>query len=169
MPPEAFRRQYGPFVDVWSFGVVLFELYGRTPPWLGYKATEVASRVMRGETLPIPPGTPPLIADLMKDCWAFDPLSRPQAGTLVAVLEREVRDEGRAARRAARRARRGTGRSGGTSDPASTAGSGGAEEEDEAGGGYSAEMVNPYEASSSYYTTTGDVSGGSASDAYMTT
>jgi len=157
MPPEAFRRQYGPFVDVWSFGVVLFELYGRAPPWLGYKGTEVAARVMAGETLAIPPSTPEPVAALMRDCWAFDALSRPQAGTLVRVLEGVVREEGRTARRARRR----KARSPATSDPASTNSSGSnastAAPLTEGGGvvahaGYSSEMVNPYEGSASYVT-----------------
>jgi len=64
--------------DVFSFGVVLFEIwtYG-ADPWLGYSNQEVKEMVVKGKQMDIPPGCPPFMYKLMKMCWSTKPQERP--------------------------------------------------------------------------------------------
>ena len=90
MPPEAII--YGKFSlqsDVWSFGVIVWELfsYGQQP-YLAMTNEEVCQHVRNGRTLTCPEGCPGEIYDLMIDCWAMEPSDRPTAGELHIGLRR---------------------------------------------------------------------------------
>lgn len=90
MPPEAIM--YAKFTlhsDVWSFGVVLWEIFSYgAQPYYSLSNEEVVDHVRRGEVLKHPPGTPTEIYDLMVDCWATDPDDRPTASELHIGLRR---------------------------------------------------------------------------------
>lgn len=90
MPPEAIV--YGKFSlqsDVWSFGVIVWELfsYGQQP-YLAMTNEEVCQHVRNGCTLPCPEGCPEEIYDLMIDCWVMEPKERPTPGELHIGLRR---------------------------------------------------------------------------------
>ena len=90
MPPEAIM--YAKFTlhsDVWSFGVVLWEIFSYgAQPYYSLSNEEVVDHVRKGEVLKHPPGTPTEIYDLMVDCWATDPDDRPTASELHIGLRR---------------------------------------------------------------------------------
>ncbi|KAI5631479.1 protein tyrosine kinase domain-containing protein [Phthorimaea operculella] len=79
MPPESIL--YGKFTtesDIWSYGVVLWEIYSYgLQPYYGYSNQEVISMVRGGELLAAPAGCPPLMYGLMRDCWRHSPTRRP--------------------------------------------------------------------------------------------
>lgn len=79
MPPEAIV--YGKFTvesDVWSFGVVLWEIFSfAMQPYFGFSNEEVVDAVRRGRLLSCPDGCPPQIYSLMKECWNMEPEERP--------------------------------------------------------------------------------------------
>ncbi|KAJ2942682.1 hypothetical protein O0L34_g11223 [Tuta absoluta] len=79
MPPESIL--YGKFTtesDIWSYGVVLWEIYSYgLQPYYGYSNREVISMVRGGELLAAPTGCPPLMYGLMRDCWRHSPTRRP--------------------------------------------------------------------------------------------
>lgn len=75
--------------DVWAFGVLLFECATRSRPWSDVpqgKELVVASRVMGGEHLPVPPTC--AFADTMRACFAREPSSRPAMTNVVEELTR---------------------------------------------------------------------------------
>ncbi|XP_026821320.1 tyrosine-protein kinase transmembrane receptor Ror-like [Rhopalosiphum maidis] len=78
MSPESVV--YGKFTlesDVWSFGVVLWEIYSLgKQPYYGYSNDEVLKLIHDGVLLDIPLNCPPVICVLMNGCWKSDPKER---------------------------------------------------------------------------------------------
>ncbi|KAL1491180.1 hypothetical protein ABEB36_011819 [Hypothenemus hampei] len=73
--------------DVWSYGVVLYEIctFG-CYPWFGKQNTEVVELVKAGACLDVPKGAKPQLEGLMKSCWARDPTNRPPASSIVEYI-----------------------------------------------------------------------------------
>jgi len=89
MAPELHEKQpYSQKMDVYSFGIVLWELISGDVPFAGIKwDTEIADRVVRGERPPIPDGCSHSVRDLIEYCWAAEPDIRP---SFPEILERLV-------------------------------------------------------------------------------
>nr|AAI69994.1 C-src tyrosine kinase [Xenopus laevis] len=87
--PEALREKlFSTKSDVWSFGILLWEIYsfGRVPyPRIALK--EVVPKVENGYKMDAPDGCPPVVYDLMKQCWHLDPKQRPTFRNLREQLE----------------------------------------------------------------------------------
>lgn len=79
MSPEAIM--FGRFTvesDIWSFGVVLWEIYSYgLQPFYGYNNNEVIEMIRTRHILPCPSGCPQYIYALMTDCWSEIPARRP--------------------------------------------------------------------------------------------
>ena len=99
MAPELFvgGTKYGPEVDIYSFGMIMWELATRKVPW----AEEIAetqyiyfygalSKALDDGTRPGVPAeavqVAPEFVALMQACWATDPAARPAAGAVAAEL-----------------------------------------------------------------------------------
>ncbi|XP_023244990.1 tyrosine-protein kinase transmembrane receptor Ror [Copidosoma floridanum] len=80
MPPESIF--YGKFTtesDVWSFGVVLWEIYSYgLQPYYGYNNPEVIDMIRSRQLLPCPEDCPTMIYSLMIECWHEVANRRPQ-------------------------------------------------------------------------------------------
>ncbi|XP_028857389.1 inactive tyrosine-protein kinase transmembrane receptor ROR1 [Denticeps clupeoides] len=80
MPPEAIA--YGKFTtdsDVWSFGVVLWEIFSfGLQPYYGFSNQEVMEVVRKRQLLPCPEDCPPRMYSLMTECWHEGPAQRPR-------------------------------------------------------------------------------------------
>ncbi|CAB3230296.1 unnamed protein product [Arctia plantaginis] len=88
MAPESLALGvFSPASDVWSFGVLLYEIvtFGSLP-FQGLSNAEVLSRVKAGHTLDLPPGLKPQLAGLIKSCWSADYKARPGAAEVAAFL-----------------------------------------------------------------------------------
>ncbi|XP_792459.2 inactive tyrosine-protein kinase transmembrane receptor ROR1 isoform X1 [Strongylocentrotus purpuratus] len=79
MSPEAIM--FGRFTvesDIWSFGVVLWEIYSYgLQPFYGYNNNEVIEMIRTRHILPSPSGCPQYIYALMTECWSEIPARRP--------------------------------------------------------------------------------------------
>lgn len=99
MAPELMQSesgQYGKEVDVYSFGIVLWELMARRTPWeeeITVQGIEFSvalrSAVLAGERprLPDAPEFPGRYVEFVQQCWAGNPTSRPTFAQVVTVLE----------------------------------------------------------------------------------
>ena len=66
--------------DVYSFGIVLFEVYSRGIPYQGMELADVLEKVKNPSTdlrPTMPKSCPSSIDSLAKRCWARDPTMRP--------------------------------------------------------------------------------------------
>ena len=90
MPPEAIL--YAKFTtqsDVWSYGIVLWEIFSfGVQPYFSLTNEEVVAHVRDGNVLNCPDKCPQEIYDLMLDCWAMNPAERPTAAELRMGLGR---------------------------------------------------------------------------------
>ncbi|XP_076677141.1 fibroblast growth factor receptor homolog 1 isoform X1 [Andrena cerasifolii] len=91
MAPEAlFDRVYTTQSDVWSYGILLWEIMtlGGTP-YPSVPSVEKLFQLLRtGHRMEKPPCCSIEIYMLMRDCWSYQPIERPIFGELVEDLDR---------------------------------------------------------------------------------
>jgi len=66
--------------DVYSFGIILYELYSRKDPYEGEDATKVLKAIVDkhiNKRPPVPAGCPPKVAEIMEECLDGNPEKRP--------------------------------------------------------------------------------------------
>ncbi|CAG5135890.1 unnamed protein product, partial [Candidula unifasciata] len=96
MAPESINfRRFTTASDVWMFGVCIWEIlmYG-VKPFQGVKNNDVIGKIEAGERLPLPPGCPPSLYNLMCSCWQYEPSKRLTFAELKTWLY-EILDEER--------------------------------------------------------------------------
>ena len=74
-------------VDVFAFGVLMWEVYTARRPHAGLSREAIAERVLRGGVPVFPPGAPAPYADLARDCWRADAAARPAMAEVAARLQ----------------------------------------------------------------------------------
>ncbi|TGZ42221.1 hypothetical protein CRM22_011229 [Opisthorchis felineus] len=92
-PESIYDRIYTTLSDVWSFGVLMWEIFTLgSSPFKGMDPTVVPAKVKGGYRNPKPSLASDTIYGLMLECWNFEPLKRPEFTNLVntlTLLERE--------------------------------------------------------------------------------
>ncbi|XP_011480834.1 mitogen-activated protein kinase kinase kinase 10 isoform X2 [Oryzias latipes] len=88
MAPEVIKLSlFSKSSDVWSFGVLLWELLTGEVPYREIDALAVAYGVaMNKLTLPIPSTCPEPFAQLLTECWSPNPHSRPSFSSILRRL-----------------------------------------------------------------------------------
>jgi serine/threonine protein kinase len=86
MAPEVFEKAtYGNKVDVFAYGIMLWEMLTCDMPYRGLNAQQIMVGVCRRHLRPrIPESCPGALRELMKSCWAWAPEQRP---TFQAIYE----------------------------------------------------------------------------------
>ncbi|GJP39541.1 hypothetical protein CLOM_g23903 [Closterium sp. NIES-68] len=90
MAPEVLKeRPYDHKADVYSFGILLWEVYccDNPFPYTDLDPDEIASTVNQGLRPDIPSCCPPQLADLMRRCWHREPGRRPDMSEVVRKLK----------------------------------------------------------------------------------
>jgi serine/threonine protein kinase len=88
LAPECYDRQYLPASDVFSFGLILYELLtGQTAFPRELTQHKIALKIINEELPEIPKSVSPSAAELITDCWAAEPDDRPSFGEIVARLK----------------------------------------------------------------------------------
>lgn len=91
--PEAIAfRKFTSTSDVWSYGVVLWEVmsYGERPYW-NWSNQDVIKSIEKGYRLPAPMDCPEALYQLMLDCWQKQRTHRPTFASVVLTLDNLAR------------------------------------------------------------------------------
>jgi serine/threonine protein kinase len=89
MAPEMIKRKsYDKKVDVYSFGLILWEMVAGTIPYQDMNPVQAAYAVVNKNLRPvIPVGCPPCMRALIEQCWSLQPDKRPEFWQVMKVLE----------------------------------------------------------------------------------
>ncbi|XP_027918844.1 serine/threonine-protein kinase HT1-like [Vigna unguiculata] len=89
MAPEMIKRKsYGRKVDVYSFGLILWEMVTGTIPYEDMTPIQAAFAVVNKNSRPvIPSDCPAAMRALIEQCWSLNPDKRPEFWQVVKVLE----------------------------------------------------------------------------------
>ncbi|RWW22747.1 hypothetical protein GW17_00013037 [Ensete ventricosum] len=90
MAPEVIAHwPYDHKADVFSFGVVLWELLTSKLPYSNLTPLQAAiGVVLKGLRPTIPANTHPRLAELIGKCWQQDPARRPEFSSILEILQR---------------------------------------------------------------------------------
>ena len=88
MPLEALQmNEFTTFSDVWSFGIVLWEIFSfGQQPYYGLSTEEVLDFLKLGRVLPPPEDSPKEVYAIMKQCWNYKAQERPSFSSLYSAL-----------------------------------------------------------------------------------
>lgn len=77
-----------PFIDVWSFGVLMYEIMAQKEPHTEADPIEIGRLIRDNGLTPVIPDTcPSAFADMMRSCWTMSAEQRPSIEEIVAQLE----------------------------------------------------------------------------------
>jgi serine/threonine protein kinase len=94
MAPEvALRRPYNEKVDVYSFGIMLWQMARDAVPFKGMSREEFLQKVVYGGERPkLDKAWPSGFSDMLTACWQRDPISRPSFAQLVSEIDKLISD-----------------------------------------------------------------------------
>lgn len=90
MAPEVLKAEPATAkADIYSFGVLLFEMYTGKLPWENLSLPQVVTKVIvEKHQLEVPPSVPKRIQNIISLCTQADPADRPDAPTVLRLLRK---------------------------------------------------------------------------------
>ena len=88
MAPEVLENDsYSEKADVYSYGIVLWEILAREPPFASYTPFQIISKVVQDHERPplskIPEDCPRELIVIMRACWEQNPERRPRFSDVI--------------------------------------------------------------------------------------
>ena len=95
MAPEVIEnKHYTLKADVYSFGIMVWEICTRNTPYEGLNQQEIALKVTTQKLRPnislIPKETPNGIRELIEFCWDHEPSNRPNFEQITMLLKKII-------------------------------------------------------------------------------
>lgn len=93
MAPESLlQHKFSTQSDVWSYGILSYEVFSRSPPHKGTSLPRLMQDIgLRGITPTMPEHTPVWLTDLTDRCWSLQPNQRPTFPDIITTFtENEV-------------------------------------------------------------------------------
>ncbi|XP_076330716.1 hepatocyte growth factor receptor-like [Tachypleus tridentatus] len=92
MAPESLEKGiYNTKTDIWSYGVVLWELMTRgVMPYPDVDNWDILNYLKSKRRMPQPSYCPDLLYDIMKRCWSEEPKDRPSFGEVVEEVRNVI-------------------------------------------------------------------------------
>ena len=88
MSPELLREcQHTKESDVYSFGIVLWELITNEKPFRDLSFVDVLTLIGNGQNPMVPDDCPDSLRKMMRNCWYLDPKKRPSFTRLIETLQ----------------------------------------------------------------------------------
>lgn len=83
------NKDYGPSCDVYSFGLITYEIITGEEPFKSIQIYELPSKVVNGERPIINNFVPDSYKDLIESCWSSNPEDRPSFDEIVEKLRND--------------------------------------------------------------------------------
>lgn len=91
---KSINYPYDKACEIYSFGIVLWEIATRDVPFKGCSHEEIDQKVCVEKIMePLPPDCPKQLSELINACRSFQPFQRPTAGVLVDNLHKIAEDD----------------------------------------------------------------------------
>ncbi|KAL0241328.1 hypothetical protein GEMRC1_006563 [Eukaryota sp. GEM-RC1] len=85
--PEAFKKIYGPAFDVYSLGILFYEMFANRLAFEGMEVFEVVIAKQQEHLLSFPEGFPKPISSLINKCLSVNPSERPSINDVLNELK----------------------------------------------------------------------------------
>jgi serine/threonine protein kinase len=82
------EKQYSVKSDVFSFGVVVWEIITQKIPWEGYGEAKMLVSIENGEQLSLPADISDFVKDMVLNCWEKNPETRWTFAKIVEHLQK---------------------------------------------------------------------------------
>ncbi|CAF3964304.1 unnamed protein product [Rotaria sp. Silwood1] len=92
-PEVLLLKKYTDKSDVYSLGIVYWELAANEIPYGGHQDAVISAFVLRGDRLKIPKATPSSFSALIKECWTANPNDRPNSSQLIELIEKCIKKQ----------------------------------------------------------------------------
>ena len=88
--PEVYDGEYSSKIDVYSFGVIVYEVVTGNRAFRNMTPMQLMKHVGLGKREPIPDSVSPFAKYLIEVCWSQDPSSRPSFSDICGLLRKNM-------------------------------------------------------------------------------
>jgi serine/threonine protein kinase len=94
MAPEAIRQKFSEKSDVWSYGIVVWEIVAGSLPHREVDRLELPLMIRdQGYHPVVPENCPPVLRKVMEACWIKEPSERPSFPDILQMLKTKSKEK----------------------------------------------------------------------------